>query len=67
LHGGYFVMPTWGNQGQQQQAAAAPPPREASPEPMFKCLVCLDGIKPDNMGITPCGYGVGYDAAHPAL
>lgn len=53
LHGGYFVMPTWG--GQQQPAAPQPPPREASPEPMFKCLVCLDGIKPDNMGITSCG------------
>lgn len=60
LHGGYFVMPTWSPQDKQQKAAAAaaapaPPPREASPEPLFKCLICLDGIKPDNMGITPCG------------
>jgi hypothetical protein len=56
LHGGYFVMPTWGGQPQQQAAAAAaPPPREPSPEPMFKCLVCLEGITAVNMGITPCG------------
>jgi hypothetical protein len=45
LHGGHFIMPSW-------QAAA---PREASPEPAFRCLICLDGIKPDNMATTPCG------------
>lgn len=48
-------MPTWDAPPQQQQQAPG------SPEPMFKCLVCLEGIKADNMGITPCGHMFCYN------
>lgn len=41
------AMPTW-----EQPAAPVSPP---SPEPAFKCLICLEGIKSDNMATTPCG------------
>jgi hypothetical protein len=40
-------MPTWD--------VPAVPQRERSPEPAFKCLICLDGIKADSMATTPCG------------
>jgi hypothetical protein len=45
---GMPAMPTWDPQ-------PAVPQRERSPEPAFKCLICLDGIKADSMATTPCG------------
>lgn len=43
------AIPSW------EQQPAAPRERSSSPEPAIKCLICLEGIKTDNMATTPCG------------
>lgn len=47
------TMPTW------EQPHVAARQRSPSPEPAIKCLICLEGIKTDNMATTPCGYVAG--------
>ncbi|KAF8058073.1 hypothetical protein HT031_005733 [Scenedesmus sp. PABB004] len=42
------ALPTW--------AEAPPPERAASPEPLIKCLICLEGVGMDNLATTPCGH-----------
>lgn len=57
---GMPAMPTWDPQ-------PVVPQRERSPEPAFKCLICLDGIKADCMATTPCGHMFCYECIMDAV
>eukprot|EP00878_Enallax_costatus_P021159 GHUV01022392.1.p1 GENE.GHUV01022392.1~~GHUV01022392.1.p1 ORF type:complete len:220 (+),score=65.44 GHUV01022392.1:146-805(+) len=55
------AIPSW------DQQPAAPRQRSPSPEPAIKCLICLEGIKTDNMATTPCGHIFCYDCLTDAV
>eukprot|EP00879_Flechtneria_rotunda_P001542 GHRR01001700.1.p1 GENE.GHRR01001700.1~~GHRR01001700.1.p1 ORF type:complete len:243 (+),score=91.74 GHRR01001700.1:331-1059(+) len=60
VHRAMPAVPTW-------EQPAAPPARPPSPEPAIKCLICLEGIKTDNMATTPCGHMFCYDCLTDAV